>query len=106
MAKVSLEKMTSAELRELSAAVDKELRKREKEEVKHTAAKIKELASSLGMSVDEVLQYGKKNKAPKGQAKYRNPNNPVQTWTGKGRKPTWIRELLDQGRQLEELEIE
>jgi DNA-binding protein H-NS len=105
MAKISLEKMSTAELRDLSAGVDKELQKREKEEVKQTAAKIKELANSLGMSVDEVLQYGKKNKAPKGQAKYRNPSNPLQTWTGKGRKPTWIRELLGQGKDLGELEI-
>ena len=25
-----------------------------------------------------------------GVAKYRNPNNPAQTWTGRGKTPAWI----------------
>ena len=39
-------------------------------------------------------------------AKYRNPDNPRQTWTGKGRQPVWLKEVLDGGGSLAELEIQ
>lgn len=30
-------------------------------------------------------------------AKYRNPNNPNETWTGRGRAPLWAKALKDAG---------
>ncbi len=35
--------------------------------------------------------------------RYRNPDNPEQTWAGRGRKPGWLVELLSQGKTLEDL---
>jgi len=37
-------------------------------------------------------------------AKYRNPDNAMQEWTGRGAKPAWVKRLLDEGRTLSELE--
>jgi DNA-binding protein H-NS/nucleoside phosphorylase len=39
------------------------------------------------------------------EPKYANPENPSQTWTGRGRQPGWVRELLASGKRLEDLEI-
>jgi DNA-binding protein H-NS len=36
---------------------------------------------------------------------YRNPSNSAETWTGKGRKPKWVREALAHGSRLEDLAI-
>ena len=38
-------------------------------------------------------------------AKYRNPDNHEETWAGRGRKPKWVADKLDQGTPLEELLI-
>jgi DNA-binding protein H-NS len=38
-------------------------------------------------------------------AKYRNPDNPEETWAGRGRKPKWVQDRLEQGTPLEELLI-
>ena len=38
--------------------------------------------------------------------KYRNPNNPQETWTGRGRKPRWVVALLEQGYTLDQLKIQ
>ena len=38
-------------------------------------------------------------------AKYRNPDNPSENWSGRGRKPKWVEEKLSAGRSLEELAI-
>src|SRR5689334_2697909 len=37
--------------------------------------------------------------------KYRNPDNPSETWAGRGRKPKWVQDRLDQGASLDDLLI-
>ncbi|MEO5362786.1 MAG: H-NS histone family protein [Magnetococcus sp. DMHC-8] len=36
--------------------------------------------------------------------RYQNPDNPHQTWTGRGRRPNWVLKHLDGGGRMEELE--
>src|SRR3954465_11495982 len=38
--------------------------------------------------------------------KYRNPDNPAETWAGRGLRPRWVQGKLDQGTPLEELLID
>jgi DNA-binding protein H-NS len=38
-------------------------------------------------------------------AKFRNPDNPAEIWSGRGRKPKWVEEKLNQGRTLDDLLI-
>lgn len=40
----------------------------------------------------KAVKAKRRNRKPKGQAKYRNPDNPKQTWTGIGTVPGFIRE--------------
>lgn len=47
-------------------------------------------------------QTGRK---PVGDAKYENPTDPSQRWTGKGRKPFWVSEALAAGTTLDALAI-
>lgn len=37
--------------------------------------------------------------------KYRNPSNPEETWTGRGKQPRWLAAYTTQGRQAEEFLI-
>jgi DNA-binding protein H-NS len=52
---------------------------------------------------------GGKGKAasPRGKAvqKYRNPDNPAETWSGRGRPPKWVQAALDKGQPLSALAI-
>jgi DNA-binding protein H-NS len=41
----------------------------------------------------------------KGGPAYRNPCNSAETWTGRGRKPKWVRDALARGVYLEDLAI-
>lgn len=36
---------------------------------------------------------------------YRNPNNPEETWTGRGRKPKWLIAALDAGSTVDQCRI-
>lgn len=37
--------------------------------------------------------------------KYRNPGNPKETWTGRGKQPRWMSALTSKGRKVEDFLI-
>ncbi len=93
------------ELQALSRDIDVELRRRGDEERKRVLAQMKELAASVDMTLEEVIAYSSSKKT-KGEPKYQNPADPRQTWTGRGKRPSWIKAALEQGKSLDELRIE
>lgn len=83
------------------ALIDKQALKR-----KEVIAKIKELAVSIGVTVD--IKEGNNKITKKGKKvapKYRNPTDPNQTWTGRGVSPKWIQALIDSGHDKSEFII-
>lgn len=54
---------------------------------------------------DAVSLHSSKGRASKASAKYMHPEDPTLTWTGRGRKPGWIKEALDAGKSLSDFEI-
>ena len=41
-----------------------------------------------------------------GTPRYRNPENPIETWSGRGRPPGWVRRALDEGDDLDVFETD
>ena len=73
-------------------------------------SKMQLLAQSAGFESVEVFiasQRDRQSKSDQGRisSKYQDPRNPEQTWSGRGRRPTWVLAHLDAGGRLEELEI-
>ena len=64
---------------------------------------------SEGFTLDEVLgEAGKSATKPKRKTmppKFAHPNNPKLTWSGLGRKPAWLLEILERGASLESLSL-
>jgi DNA-binding protein H-NS len=69
----------------VSAAIEAK-RMTERQEMR---AKMEELARESGFSVAELFG-GRRGRGGKVAPKYRNPKDPSQTWTGRGRRPRWI----------------
>jgi DNA-binding protein H-NS len=42
---------------------------------------------------------------PKVQPKYRNPERPSETWSGRGLQPRWVRAQLRKGKKVDDLLI-
>jgi DNA-binding protein H-NS len=42
---------------------------------------------------------------PPVQPKYRNPNKPFETWSGRGRRPRWLTAQLRSGKRLDDFLI-
>ena len=99
-----LDSLSKEELIQLRTDVEKALKTidaRRKADAKRAAEKA---AKEYGFSLDEILGAST-GKTTKGAAKYANPANPEQTWTGRGRKPNWVIEALDDGKSIEDLAI-
>jgi DNA-binding protein H-NS len=47
------------------------------------------------MTPEEVLSFSFRKRRSPGVPKYRNPANPEQTWTGRGKPPHWLKEMED-----------
>ena len=98
--------LSESEIQSLIDNAAKALKDRQTNKRKEIIAQIKELAASIGVTV-EISEGEKKSerKSSKVAARYRNPNNAAQTWTGRGLAPKWMQELLASGRDKSEFEI-
>jgi DNA-binding protein H-NS len=48
---------------------------------------------------------GARRKYPRVLPKYLNPNDPSETWSGRGKQPRWLTSALKSGRRIEEFAI-
>lgn len=98
--------LSESELREIINNAEKALKEKQSNKRKETINKIKELAASIGITV-EIHDTEKKldKRSSTVAARYRNPEDASQTWTGRGLKPKWIQVLLDAGKSLSDFEI-
>ncbi len=61
--------------------------------------------------LDSLAAAGSRGKGVRGgvrgavAAKYRNPDNPAETWAGRGLKPRWLAAALETGKKLEDFSI-
>jgi len=56
--------------------------------------------------VDQVGDRSKRRSYPTVFPKYRNPNQPSETWAGRGKLPRWLAAELKSGKRLDEFRIE
>ncbi len=105
--KIDLSQMTRKDLLQLEQDVKAAFKNAEARELSEARKAIELTAAEYGYSVDELLGKGPKtsDKKTKAVAKYRNPENHEETWTGRGRKPHWLHEALTKGLDISDLEI-
>jgi DNA-binding protein H-NS len=99
---VDLSKLSVEELETLIQDAQAEIAARKEAERERVLQQVRELAASIGLSVEELL---KRNGRGTGAAevKYRHPEDAGLTWSGRGKRPQWVTEALASGKALEEL---
>lgn len=89
MARVGgLDKMSYAELSELRTHIDALMSEKQAFERSALRQKMADMAKNAGLTLGQVFGHGRRkgSVAPK----YRDPRNPANTWTGRGRTPLWM----------------
>jgi DNA-binding protein H-NS len=119
--KADLKQMSRKQLEKLRADVDAALKAHEAKDRKAALKAAEAAAKAHGFSLDQLTGATPAEKAPaapraprakrnadgraKVAPKYRNPNNPEETWSGRGRAPGWMAAHLEAGGQKADLAI-
>lgn len=102
---VDLSVFSLSQLLEIEARLPKELAKRRRAGLAAARRQIEAIAASVGVPLDELIAgpvSGAKGTRP---PRYGHPHDPALTWSGAGRKPFWVHDLLGSGYTLAQLEI-
>ncbi|MEQ1652215.1 MAG: H-NS histone family protein [Hyphomicrobium sp.] len=106
MAVINVDKMSLKDINDLEAKLQKaktQARDRAKSEIKD---KIDRLLDGSGFSIHDLYgMSGKVRGRGKSAAKFANPENKSETWTGRGRKPNWLVARLNKGAKLNDFSI-
>lgn len=111
MAAINLDKLSVKELIDLETRVRKAIEAAKVRQRDTVRQKIDQLVAKEGFSADELADiYGFARgrggrKGGKVAPKYRNPDNKVETWTGRGRQPRWVAARLAKGAKLSDFAI-
>ena len=98
-----LDKMSYAELLKLQERIEAAIAAKRVEDAAATKEQLRAMAEKAGFSLNDL--FGKRGQKGSGQAKYRNPKDTSQTWTGRGRKPNWLVDAVKKGAKIDSFAI-
>ena len=103
---MDLNQLSLRELKDLQARIAKAIASYEDRKRKEVFAELEAKAKEMGYSLNELLGAAPTRATSKrsaGEAKFANPANAAETWTGRGRKPRWFIEAIAAGRPEDDL---
>ena len=112
---INIANIPTLKLKALFKDIETELKHRDVTDKREALERMRDIAAEYGLNLTEVItKEGRLDtKKPKSKnadqaslPKYINPDNPDQTWSGRGQKPKWLKEALATGKTLEQLLIE
>jgi DNA-binding protein H-NS len=100
MAKINgLEKMSYAELAEMEAQIERLKSEKQNAERNALRQQLVDVAKEHGFDIHDLFGKGRKGSVA---VKYRDPKNPENTWTGRGRMPRWMAAATKGGKAKKE----
>jgi DNA-binding protein H-NS len=90
MAKTDINGMSYAELTELESKLASLKAQKQTEERAAVKARLTAIAKEAGFDIHDLFGRGRGGRGGKVAPKYRDPKNPANTWTGRGRMPRWL----------------
>ena len=89
-----IESLSIEQLKALIEKAQDSIEQKKSGEIEAIRGRMVEMAKRVDMAPEEVLNYSSRKRRP-GKPKYRNPNDPEKTWTGRGKPPRWLKEMED-----------
>lgn len=100
---LDLVKLSAEELRALSKDIEKAIRKKQADNLRKAREAADAAARMYGFTLDEVVGVRTSKRSEEASvAKFRNPKDPTQTWSGRGRQPQWFKDAIAGGRTSED----
>lgn len=96
---INLDALSLPELLEIQKQIRLLIAQRQDEVHADVLQKATQLAAKHGLTLEDLVRKGRKRYGPR----YTNPEDFMQTWSGVGSRPKWVREWLAAGKTLEDL---
>ncbi|WP_352339028.1 H-NS histone family protein [Psychrobacter sp. 16-MNA-CIBAN-0192] len=103
-AAINLESLNVDELRAITETAQQLIHQKQHQSLFEAYIQFEQIAKESNSTIEEILKAGE-SLEKKRSIKYRNTANSDETWTGRGRKPTWLVEALAAGSKLEDFAI-
>lgn len=103
---MDLSKLSAEELEQLAKDAMAAAKKKREEEKKEVRREIDAMLRARGFTLQDIYaqMQGVDVKTLPAIA-YQDPEDPLNTWTGQGRRPKWLLEAIAAGRTLEEFKV-
>ena len=101
MADIDLSGLNIDELTDLVGKAQSEMASREKKRRKDLRSELERRVAADGYKLGDIFPElgaatGTGARRQKRPAKFRNPQNPEETWSGIGRSPKWVQAILEE----------
>ncbi len=116
MSNIDVSKLSYAELVALSRQLEQQIEDKRSEELKVIADGYVKKIQAAGFSVEEAIEALQPYATPRraGADKrnaaapvlYRDPANPANTWSGRGRPARWLADYEAQGRSRDDFKVD
>jgi len=105
--KINFELMSLDEMWALHEEIGQVLSVRLASEKRELEKRLAQLRREKEVSLRETTEVAprERRKYPRVYPKYRNPSEPSQTWSGRGKQPRWLTAALRTGRSIDEFVI-
>lgn len=99
-----LSQYSITQLRALEVRVIEELKTQHFLSISKAREQILHIARSVGLTEKQLLaiKVPKTAKQSTVKIKYRNPDNPNEHWSGRGRQPAWVKAWIASGKSVED----
>ena len=103
---IDLDSLNPKQLNDLILRAEQRKNDLQREKIGKVREKIVNLAKTEGFTIDELFGGARKQAAAKKvKPKYRNPQAPNETWSGRGKRPRWFVAALGAGKKEKDLLI-
>ncbi|GAB2565826.1 H-NS histone family protein [Dyella jejuensis] len=107
---IDIKNLNHTQLNDLISKAQQRQDELRKEKVGKLREKVHALLKAEGYSFEDVFGAagpgrGKRRSTGSVAPKYRNPADPEQTWSGRGKRPRWFNDALKAGKKEKDLAI-
>lgn len=100
---MDLSKHSRQDLLDLRERVNRELSQRRTQDKQEARRELRQVAERYGFALGDLVTGTTTSPGRTGRIQYRHPEDPSKTWTGRGRKPNWLKEWEANGGSLDAL---
>lgn len=105
---IDISKLNRKQLDTLRTKIDSREAEMRKQALKDVRDRVTKMVKDEGFTLEDIFGTRAKRaprRTSKVPPKYRNPADPLQTWSGRGKRPRWFTAALDAGKKEKDLLI-